>query len=93
MAMTEDPNPKMPTERQLEHLEATGKITDEEALALRSSDPGAREGVMRGVRLRHAKARLESAVAEGSVSEEEAGELLRQVAGGGHSQGLRSRIN
>jgi hypothetical protein len=36
---------------------------------------------------------LEAAVADGVVSDREAAELLRQVADGDHTRGLRGRIN
>ena len=93
--MNQDPpsSAKEPTAQQLDHLRATGKVTDEEAGALQSPDPSTREAAMRGIRGRHAAARLASAVADGAVTEEEAAELQRQVASGGHSRALRVRIN
>lgn len=60
---------------------------------MESGDPEQGESAMTGVRARHAKARLDEAVAAGAVTEDEAADLLRQVELGGHAAGLRSRIN
>lgn len=86
-------SPKPPTPQQLAHLQSTGKLTAEQALAVESGDPAQSEAVMTGVRTRHAKARLDEAVAAGALSEDEAADLFRQVKHGGHAAGLRSRIN
>lgn len=84
---------KFPTPRQLAHLQATGKVTADEALAMQSGEPEQSEAVMTDVRSRHAKSRLDDAVAAGAISEDEAADLLRQVRHSGHAAGLRSRIN
>ena len=92
--MNEDPSaPNVPTPQQLAHLRATGKLTTEDVLALESGDSEQNDTVMRGVRARHARARLEAAVDAGSVSEEEAADLIQQVKHGYHSRQLRARIN
>lgn len=90
--MNEDSStPKRLTAQQLAHLQANGRMTAEEVAALETSDPDVT--VMRGVRVRHASARLEAAVDAGAVSKEEAVDLIQQVKHGGHSRELRARIN
>lgn len=92
--MNEDPSASNGlTHQQLAHMQATGKLTAEEVLALETGNPDQEETVMRGVRARHAAARLEAAVDAGTVSEEEAADLIQQVSHGGHSRQLRARIN
>ncbi len=53
----------------------------------------AREPIMRGIRARHAAARLEAAVSAGDISAEEARRLVDEVRRGDHSSALRRRIN
>jgi hypothetical protein len=52
-----------------------------------------REAIMRGIRTRHAAARLEAAVAAGDISAGEAAKLVEEVRRGDHSSALRRRIN
>jgi len=52
-----------------------------------------RDGIMRGIRARHAAARLAGAVSAGSVSAGEAESLVEEVRRGDHSSALRRRIN
>ena len=69
-------------------------MSEEEAAAWESADTDeAREAIMRGVRARHAAARLEAAVAAGDISADEADTLIEQVRRGDHSSALRHRIN
>jgi len=60
---------------------------------MESGDQKQVEGVMRSVRMRHAKARLDAAVGAGTISEAEAADLIDQVARGKHAKALRRRIN
>jgi hypothetical protein len=91
---TEPASPEeMPTAQQLAHMQASGKVTPEEALAMKSGDDHERQTTMRGIRARHASARLDAAVAAGAISDEEAADLVQQVKHGTHSRALRSRIN
>jgi len=66
----------------------------EEATALESAETEeAREGITRGIRARHAAARLEAAVTAGDISAGEAKRLVDEVRRGDHSSALRRRIN
>ena len=67
---------------------------EEEASALASAETEeAREAIMRGIRARHAAARLEAAVTAGDISAGEAERLVDKVRRGDHSSALRRRIN
>jgi hypothetical protein len=92
-----DPHPaspdELPTAQQLTHMQTSGKLTPEEALAMGSGDSKEREAVMRGIRVRHASARLDAAIAAGAISKEAAADLIQQVKRGEHSSALRTRIN
>jgi hypothetical protein len=92
--MSEDSSaPKKLTPQQLAHLKTNGHLTPEEVLALESGDPDQGDAAMRGMRARHASDRLEAAVNAGTISEQEAADLIQQVRHGGHSRQLRARIN
>jgi hypothetical protein len=68
-------------------------MSEEEAAALETAETDdAREVIMRGVRARHAAARLEAAVAASDISAEEADSLIEEVRRGDHSSALRRRI-
>jgi hypothetical protein len=83
-----------PSERQRAHLRDSGRMAEEEAAALETAETDeAREAIMRGVRARHAAARLEASVAAGDISADEAGRLIDEVRRGDHSSAQRRRIN
>jgi polyhydroxyalkanoate synthesis regulator phasin len=79
--------------QRLDAMVANGRITAEEAAQLRATEgtPEFDEVVAR-VRARHAHAHTAPAVAEGSMSQEEADHLLARVLGGEHSTELRKQV-
>jgi hypothetical protein len=89
-----DAKPNAPTERQLAHLRKSGRVSEEEVAAMESADTDeARDGILRGIRARHAAARLREAVSSEAVSVEEAERLVEEVRQGNHSSSLRRHIN
>jgi HEAT repeat protein len=91
--MSSDPR-HGPNERQLAQLRDSGRMSKEEVAALESAGTDeARDAIMRGIRARHAAARLEAAVAAGDISADRADSLVEEVRRGNHSSALRRRIN
>jgi hypothetical protein len=79
--------------QQVDRMVASGRITDEEAAALRAAEGTPEfDAVVGVVRARHAGAHLEAAVAEGDMSQEEADGYLARLRGGEHPKGLRARL-
>ena len=86
----------MPIERVVEQADkmvASGRFTAEEAQRLKAArDTGGAQRVLWDIRARHARERLDVAVAEGAMTREEAEDILRRVQGGEHSRRLRSHL-
>jgi polyhydroxyalkanoate synthesis regulator phasin len=79
--------------QRLDAMVANGRITPEEAAALRAAEgTPAFEEVVAGVRARHAQAHTDPAVAEGTMSQEQADRLLGRVLAGEHSTELRKQV-
>jgi hypothetical protein len=79
--------------RRLDKLVASGRITAREAEHLRAGAPEEVDGAVVGIRVRHAGARLDAAVAAGELSREEADSILDRLRAGEHSPELRARLN
>ena len=79
--------------QRLDAMVANGRITTEEAAQLRAAEgTPAFEAVVARVRARHAQAHTDPAVADGTMSREEADELLARVRAGEHSTELRKQV-
>jgi YHS domain-containing protein len=79
--------------QRLDAMVANGRITPEEAAALRAAEgTPAFEEIVARVRARHAQAHTGPAVAEGTMSQEEADQLLGRVLAGEHSTELRKQV-
>jgi argininosuccinate lyase len=72
---------------------ASGRITQEEADGLRGA-AGTTEfdKAMTAIRVRHAQAHTDAAVAAGTMSQEDAAAALESLRQGDHSADLRRRI-
>jgi uncharacterized membrane protein YraQ (UPF0718 family)/YHS domain-containing protein len=79
--------------QRLDAMVANGRITDEEAAQLRATEgtPAFEDAVAR-VRARHAQAHTDPAVAAGTMSEDEADQLLGRVLAGEHTAELRKQV-
>jgi hypothetical protein len=78
---------------QLEQMVATGRLTPDEAGRLRAAEGTAEfDAVLVEVRVRHATAHTDAAVASGSMTPEEAAAALARVRDGEHSTELRRQI-
>jgi polyhydroxyalkanoate synthesis regulator phasin len=77
----------------LDAMVANGRISDDEAAQLRATEgtPAFDEVVAR-IRARHAQAHTDPAVADGTMSQEEADHLLERVLAGEHTTELRKRV-
>jgi polyhydroxyalkanoate synthesis regulator phasin len=86
----------MDPQRMMERLDAmvaNGRITADEAGQLRATEgTPAFDGVVAGIRARHAQAHTDPAVADGTMSQEEADHLLERVLAGEHSTELRKQV-
>jgi hypothetical protein len=77
----------------LDPMVESGRVSDGEAKRLRAAGtPGEFDETVRDIRLRHAGTRLNSAVADGTMPQEEADGLLERLRKGGHSRSLRARL-
>jgi polyhydroxyalkanoate synthesis regulator phasin len=78
---------------QLDTMVASGRILQEEAVRLRACE-GADEfdAVLADIRARHAQVHTDSAVAGGTMDQEEAARYLERVRSGEHSRELRALI-
>jgi hypothetical protein len=65
-------------------MEASGRITGEEAEGVRTADPGEVDEATRAIRLRHARERLEGDVRDGRTTQDEADVILQRLADGEH---------
>lgn len=86
----------MDNARMMERLDAmvaNGRITEDEAADLRSSEgTAAFDDVVARIRARHAQAHTDPAVADGRMSQDEADGLLERVRAGEHSAELRKQV-
>ena len=82
--------------RMMQRLDAmveNGRITAEEAAQLRATEgTPAFDDVVAGIRARHAQAHTDPAVADGTMSQEQADDLLERVRAGEHSTELRKQV-
>ena len=82
--------------RMMQRLDAmveNGRITPEEAAQLRATEgTPAFDDVVAGIRARHAQAHTDPAVADGTMSQELADDLLERVRAGEHSTELRKQV-
>jgi polyhydroxyalkanoate synthesis regulator phasin len=78
---------------QLDSMVGSGRVTDEEAARLRAAH-GAEEfdEVVRDISVRHARLRLDTAVEDGSLSQEEAARFIERLQAGEHPRSLRARL-
>jgi predicted outer membrane protein len=80
-------------EQRVEKMRASGRLSEQEAARLRAArGPAEFDEAVRDVRVRHAGARLEAAVADGTIARDEADALLERLRSGEHSRSLRARI-
>jgi hypothetical protein len=78
---------------QLDKMVASGRMTDEEAAAVRAAATSEEfERAMGAVRARHASVHMVRAVAAGSMSQAEADADLERLRNGEHPDGLRVRL-
>jgi hypothetical protein len=79
--------------QQLDTMVASGRVTAEEAARLRAAEGTPEfERAVGAIRVRHAGAHLEAAVADGAMEKEEADGHLRRLRDGEHPEGLRARL-
>jgi hypothetical protein len=79
--------------QQLDKMVASGRITPEEAARLRAAEGTPEfEGAVSAIRVRHASAHVEAAVADGAMGQEEADGHLGRLREGEHPEGLRARL-
>jgi polyhydroxyalkanoate synthesis regulator phasin len=77
----------------LDAMVANGRITADEAAQLRATEgTPAFDDVVASIRARHAQAHTDPAVADGTMSQEEADRLLERVLAGEHSTELRTQV-
>jgi hypothetical protein len=78
---------------QLERMVSSGRVTEAEAERLRATRGTPHfEEAARDIRVRHASAGLDEAVAEGRMSREEADRYLQSLRQGDHPKGLRASL-
>jgi polyhydroxyalkanoate synthesis regulator phasin len=79
--------------RQLDKMIASGRITEEEAAALRAAE--GTEDFDRAVgtiQARHAESHMNQAVAAGDMTQDEADAYSERLRQGDHPKGLRARL-
>jgi hypothetical protein len=77
----------------LDHLVESGQVTDAEAARIRAATDEAQvEEAIRSVRTRHAGARLNEAVENGAMAQEEADSYLERLQNGEHLPSVRARL-
>lgn len=77
----------------LDQMVESGRVTGQEAERLRAArEPNAFDAVIRDIRVRHAGARLGTAVDDGSLTQEDADGFLEQMTKGEHPRSLRARL-
>jgi hypothetical protein len=79
--------------QRLDQMVESGRVTDREAQRLRAAaTPSEFDEIVLEIRLGHAGTRLSSAVADGTMPQEEADDLLERLRRGEHSRSLRTRL-
>ncbi len=77
----------------LDHMVESGRVTEDEARCLRAAaGPDEFDVVVRSIRLRHAGARLDAAVGQGSLTRKEADGFLERLSNGEHPRSLRAHL-
>lgn len=80
--------------QQLDKMVASGRVTEEEAAALRAAAGTAEfEQAIGAVQARHAGEHMDSAIAAGEMTQAEADASLDQLRRGEHPKGLRARLS
>lgn len=72
----------------LDKLVEAGRLTEDEAQRLRRADPSTRNDIIREIRLRHAQAKLHTALEDGRMTQTEVEDVLDRVANGEHPRFL-----
>jgi polyhydroxyalkanoate synthesis regulator phasin len=79
---------------QIDKMVASGRITEDEAARLRATEGAAEfDAVVGAIRSRHAGVHMESAIAGGEMSQEEADRYLASLRKGEHPKVLRTRLS
>ncbi len=77
----------------LDSMVDSGRVTGDEAARLRAAGGNDEfDGVVRDIRLRHARARLDTAVEGGSMTREEADGFIARLRAGEHPRSLRAHL-
>ncbi|MEO7399067.1 MAG: hypothetical protein ABIW84_10925 [Ilumatobacteraceae bacterium] len=77
----------------LDQMVDAGRLTEEEADWIRAAgEPREFDDVVRNIRVRHAWTSLNSAIADGSLTQDEADGFLERLRNGDHSSSLRARL-
>ncbi len=77
----------------LDRMVASGRLTKEEADRLRGADgAGQFETAIRGIRVRHAGAKLAAAIEDGVLSQDDADAILDRLRSGEHSTAIRTHL-
>ena len=79
--------------RRLDSMVASGRVTDEEAARLRAASSNDEfDEAVRGIRLRHAQTRLDTAVEGGDMTREDADGFIARLGAGEHPRSLRAHL-
>jgi polyhydroxyalkanoate synthesis regulator phasin len=77
----------------VDKMVASGRITEEEAERLRATEGTADfDAAVGQIRVRHARAHMDKAIAEGEMTQEEGDGYVERLRGGEHPEGLRARL-
>jgi hypothetical protein len=97
--VTEESNPPMTLRQQarilgqLDKMVKKQQMTEDEASRLRAaSAPAEFESVIREIRARHAGAKMDAAIKDGTMTQQEADDILLSIKNGEHSRSLRSHL-
>lgn len=72
---------------------ASGRLTEDEAARLRTTEGTPEfDATMGSIRARHAGVHMDTAIAAGDMSQEEADAYLERLRSGEHPTGLRARL-
>jgi polyhydroxyalkanoate synthesis regulator phasin len=78
---------------QVDKMVRSGRITEEEAARLRATEGTADfDAAVGDIRARHAGTHMETAIADGEMSQGEADGYLQRLRDGEHPAGLRARL-